>query len=160
MEAKIAEAVAARRDRDFLIIARTNASRVTDLDDALRRAEAFHRCGADVLLVMPRNFEELRTIGERLPAPLMYMLPTEGIQAVPFDRQTLCDWGFRLVIDPATPLFSMTAALRRCYEALARSTTDPTTGGDAKSEERAVLDAIGLEGLLAIERRTVERDAN
>jgi methylisocitrate lyase len=40
---KIAEAIAARTDPDFVIIARTNARRVYDLDEALHRAEAFHR---------------------------------------------------------------------------------------------------------------------
>ena len=48
---KIAEAVAARSDPDFVIIARTNARRVYDLDEALRRAEAFRKAGADMLFV-------------------------------------------------------------------------------------------------------------
>ncbi len=39
MVAKIEEAVAARRSRDFLLIGRTNALRTHDLDEALRRGE-------------------------------------------------------------------------------------------------------------------------
>src|SRR2546429_1875629 len=55
---KIAEAIAARTDPDFVIIARTNAKRVYDLHEALRRAAAFHRTGADLLVVHTRNAEE------------------------------------------------------------------------------------------------------
>src|SRR5690242_4176648 len=51
MVAKVAEAVAARRSRDFLIIARTNAARQENgLEEALRRGEAMRAAGADILL--------------------------------------------------------------------------------------------------------------
>ena len=75
---KIAEALAARTDPDFVIIARTNARRVYDLDEALRRAEAFHKAGADMLFVHTRNPEEMRIVGERLPPPLMTFAPADG----------------------------------------------------------------------------------
>ena len=55
---KITEARAARTDPDLVIIARTNARRVHDLDEALRRAEAFHKAGADMLFVHTRDAEE------------------------------------------------------------------------------------------------------
>src|SRR6059036_1588548 len=56
---KIAEAIAARTDPDFVIIARTNARRVYDLDEALRRADAFHRAGA------PTCFSSTRAMPRR-----------------------------------------------------------------------------------------------
>src|SRR5512138_2030426 len=46
--AKIGEAVAVARERGMLVIARTNAARVTGFDEALRRAEAFLEAGADL----------------------------------------------------------------------------------------------------------------
>ena len=52
---RLAEALAARTDPDLVIIARTNARRVGGLDDALRRAEAFHKAGADMLFVYSRG---------------------------------------------------------------------------------------------------------
>src|SRR5499425_177985 len=57
---KIGAALAARRDGDLLVVARTNARRVHDLDEALRRGEAFHRAGADMLFVYTRNADEMR----------------------------------------------------------------------------------------------------
>ena len=41
MVEKVREAVRARRSRDFLVIARTNGVRSSDMEDALRRAEAY-----------------------------------------------------------------------------------------------------------------------
>jgi len=156
MEAKIGEAVAARRDPRFLIIARTNAARVETLDEALLRAEICRRVGADVLLVMPRSAEDLRAIGERLPPPLMCMVPVEGIAGFGMSKAELAGLGFKLIVDPVTPLLAMTAALRRCYEALQNGESDPTVGVDAPAQERAILDVIGLDAMLEIERRTVE----
>ncbi len=48
MAAKVKEAVAARRNPDFLIVARTNAIRASSMDDALRRGDAYRKAGADL----------------------------------------------------------------------------------------------------------------
>jgi 2-methylisocitrate lyase-like PEP mutase family enzyme len=157
MEAKVAEAVAARHDPNFLIIARTNAARVHGMDEALRRAEAFHRCGADILLVMPRTSEDVRIIGERLPRPLMYMVPTGGLGAIDMPIPDLVAQGFSLIVDPGTPFFAMAHALRHSYVALKVGRTDPTLGTGATAEERLIHKTIGMDELLEIERRTVER---
>src|ERR1700730_9414195 len=75
---KLAEALAARTAPDLVIIARTNARRVGGLDDALRRGEAFHKAGADMLFVYSRGPEEMRIIGEGLAPPLHSELPPDG----------------------------------------------------------------------------------
>lgn len=157
MTAKIAEAVAVRRDTQFLVIARTNAARSIGLDEALRRAEMFHRAGADVLLVMPGRRGDLRAIVERLPGPFMYMVPTTGVGALEVPLSELPQLGFKLVVDPATPFFAMARALRLSYAALAQHRVDPTVGDQGAVEERAVHGTIGLDVLLDVERRTVER---
>ena len=80
MAAKVREAVAARRDPDFLIVARTNAMRASNFDDALRRGEAYRQAGADLLLLsMARSPEQLRAIAERLGGPLMYLTGRGGL---------------------------------------------------------------------------------
>lgn len=157
MEQKIAAAASARRSSEFLIIARTNAARVTDMDDALRRAEAFHRRGADILLVMPRSVEDVRTIGERLPRPLMYMVPTGGVEAIGMPLAELRARGFSLIVDPGTPFFAMHRALRQAYAALRTGEAAVPGGVSGTDEEPLVHRSIGLEAMLEIERRTVER---
>ena len=49
MAAKIRAAVAARRDADFVIIARTDARGVNGFDDAVRRAQLYLEAGADAI---------------------------------------------------------------------------------------------------------------
>src|SRR5277367_5207908 len=49
MAAKIRAAVAARRDPDFVIIARTDARGVTGFDDAVKRAMLYRQAGADAI---------------------------------------------------------------------------------------------------------------
>lgn len=157
MVAKVEAAVAARRDRDFAIIARTNAARTHDLDEALRRGEALHRAGADLLFVLVHTAEQLRAVAERLPPPLMAMTGAGGPAALPIPPAQLHALGYRLIVDPVTPFLAMHRALRQSYAALATGALDPTIGVEGKREQEAVHETIGLERLLEIERRTVER---
>ena len=157
MVAKVEEAVRARRDPDFAIIARTNAIRTHDLDEALRRGEAMKRAGADVLFLLARKPEDLRRIAERLDPPFMFMLSGGGFAALPMPVADLMRLGYRLLVDPVTPLLAMHRVLRQSYAALAAMQADPTIGGEAHKEQQAMHESIDLETLLAIERRTVER---
>lgn len=155
-EAKIAQAVATRTNPDFLIIARTNASRVISMDEGLRRAERCHRIGADMLMVMARTLEELRIIGERLPPPLAYILPPGGVAEAGASQCDLAALGIRLVIDAATPFFAMASAAREAYAALA-AWRAPAMGADSRGTEALLFEAARLPELLEIEARTVER---
>lgn len=162
MAAKVREAVAARRDPDFVIIARTNAVRASTLDDALRRGEAYRRAGADVLLLsMAHRPEQLRTIAERLGGPLMYLTRRGGLAGLGMTLDDLGALGYRIVADPSTPLLAAFAAWRRFYAELGAGFGAGRRAAaveDWDEAERQMLDAIGLERLLAVERATVERD--
>jgi methylisocitrate lyase len=153
---KVREAVAARRNPDFLIIARTNACRTHDLDEALRRGEAYRRAGADMLLVLQKSADQTRAIGERLGGPLFHFV-FGGISTLEISLAEMGRLGYRIVCDGITPLFARQKALRLCYEALARGAADPTVAGAYSEEDRHIHEAIGLERLLDVERRTVER---
>lgn len=156
MAQKIEEAVAARRDPDFIIIARTNACRTDGIDEALKRAEAYRRAGADMLLVLPKTPEQARAIGERIEGPLFYFM-LGGPASMGMTLAELGALGYRIVCDAITPLYARQKALRLCYEALAQGLPDPTLAGHYKEEDQMIHQAIDLEQLLAIERRTVEK---
>ena len=156
MVAKIKEAVAARRDPDFAIIGRTNACRSTGIDEAVRRAEAYKRAGADMLLVLPKSPEEARAIGERIEGPHVYMM-LGGIQSIGMSIEELGKLGFKLVMETLAPFYARQKALRLSYEALAKGLPDPTVGGEFKEEDKFLKEVIGLDALLEVERRTVER---
>src|SRR5436189_176863 len=60
-------ALDARRSRDFLVIARTDARSALGLDEAIARGRAFARAGADVVFVeSPESVEEFRRVGAEL----------------------------------------------------------------------------------------------
>ena len=160
MAAKVREAVSARRDPDFLIIARTNAVRASEMDDALARAEAYRAAGADVLLLSPRNAGEARFIADRLGGPLMYLASPGGMASIGLSAREMADMGWKLIADPQTLFLAMYETARNLYWEMSGDFTD---GGRPPADWTAVQDAlhddIGLDELLAIERRTVEKGA-
>ena len=158
MAAKVKEAVAARRARDFVIIARTNAMRASTMDDALRRGEAYRNAGADVLLLsMAHTPEQLRAIAERLGGPLMYLTGRGGLAGTGMTLQDLGHLGYKIVADPSTPLLAAYAAWKKVYEDLADGFGATLTAkADWTRLEKDMLAVIELDRLLAVERATVE----
>jgi methylisocitrate lyase len=159
MAAKVTEAVAARRDPAFLIIARTNAVRASSMDDALRRGEAYRKAGADVVLLsMAHQPEQLRAIARRLGSPLMHLTGRGGLAGLGMTLAELGDLGYKIVADPATPLLAGYAAWQKTYEELADGFgATARTKPDWGPVEKDMLGVIELEKLLAVERVTVEK---
>jgi len=154
---RIREAVAARTNPDTVIVGRTNALRVEGMDDALRRAEAMKKVGADMLFIWGRKPEEMRFIAERLPAPLMTFAPADGFSSFGLSRADMAKLGYRLAASSGTAFAAMVKAVRGSYEHLANDTMDPFLGpGGAEREMKAAHRTTGLEGLLEIERRTMK----
>jgi 2-methylisocitrate lyase-like PEP mutase family enzyme len=158
MAAKVREAVATRRNPDFLIVARTNAVRASTFDDALRRGEAYREAGADLLLLsMAHTPEQLRAISERLGGPFMYLAGRGGLASLGLSLQEMGDLGYRLIADPGTALLAAFGAWQQVYADLAVDFgANPKHAQDWSALEHEMLDVIGLEALLDIERRTVE----
>lgn len=157
MADKIREAAAARRDPEFVIIGRTNAANIEGVDEAVRRGLAYKRAGADMLFVFVRDPRHLRALGERLPGPLMAMLaPGRGLAGLGLSLDELRALGYRLLVEPLSPLLAMHRALRDCYAALARGEGDPLTGASGREEVEHIHATIGLDALLAVEKRTTE----
>lgn len=112
--ARVRAAVAARQDRDFVIIARTDALAVHGLEDTLWRAERLAEAGADVLFVeAPTSRTEVEEIARRLRgvAPLLINMP--GIGRTPFiPPEELGEMGYSLILSPAALMVSAVDAMR------------------------------------------------
>jgi 2-methylisocitrate lyase-like PEP mutase family enzyme len=116
MAAKVRVAVASRQDANFLVIARTDARTTHGLDEALRRADAYLKAGADVLFVeSPESPEEMRKICETFKGVPLLANMVEGGRTPLLDRKTLQQIGYRIAIYPALGFLSMAAALERAY---------------------------------------------
>ena len=157
MAAKVREAVRARRDPGFVIIARTNAVRQTGMDDAIARARAYKEAGADVLYIGVRTPEEARRVATELPPPFMFALPGHGAGAAGLTLAELGALGFRILASSISA-WAFHRAMRQSYEYLARGEPDPLFAGTTHKEEQEALHrTIGMDELLAIERATVEK---
>ncbi len=158
MAAKVREAARARRDPDFVIIARTNGIRGPGgMADAIKRARAYRKAGADMLYLSVRNAEDARRIARELPPPFMFGLPGHGAEGAGLPLAELGTLGYRILASSISA-WAFHRALKQSYECLARGEPDPLMAGVThKAEQDAVHKSIGMERLLAVERDTVEK---
>jgi methylisocitrate lyase len=100
MVEKIKAAVGARRDQDFLIIARTDARAVEDFDSAVTRAQRYVEAGADGIFPEAlQSSEELKGFAREIKAPLLANM-TEFGKSPLLSFQELSDFGYKMVIFP------------------------------------------------------------
>ena len=159
MVQRIAEAVAARTSPDTLIIGRTNALRPYDMDEALRRGEAYRKAGTDMIFIHSRTPEEIRTIGERLPAPLMIFAPPDGFATFEMSRADLFGLGYRLVASSGSAFAAQHKATRQSYEAFFNDTENPYfEPGEVQKEMKLAHKSARLDRFLDIEKRTMDYD--
>jgi methylisocitrate lyase len=116
MAAKLRAALQARRDPDFVIVARTDARGVTGFDDAVRRARLYLDVGADA--IFPEALEsadEFAAFAQAIQAPLVANM-TEFGRSPNLDLSTLGAMGYKVVLYPVTAL---RVALRAVQDTLA-----------------------------------------
>jgi 2-methylisocitrate lyase-like PEP mutase family enzyme len=118
MVKKIRVAVEARGMNDILIVARTDARTAHGLDEALRRAEAYAKAGADILFVeSPESEREMEKICASFDLPLMANM-VEGGKTPVLSKARLEELGYRIAIFPATGFLAAGAALDSVYKTL------------------------------------------
>jgi methylisocitrate lyase len=131
MAAKIRAAVAARRDADFVIMARTDARGVTGFEDAVRRAKCYLNAGADAIFPEALESEaEFAAFAKEVNAPLLANM-TEFGRGPYLDVATLARIGYRMVLFPLT---AFRAALFAARETLSELR--------AKGSQRGLLDRM------------------
>jgi methylisocitrate lyase len=102
MVGKIGAAVAARRDPDFMIIARTDARAVEDFDKAVDRARQYIAAGADAIFPEAlQSADEFRDFAREIDRPLLANM-TEFGKSPLLSFGELKDLGYRMVIFPMT----------------------------------------------------------
>lgn len=115
---RIRAAVDARRDSDFMIIARTDIRAVEGFSAALERAQALADAGAD--LIFPEaltSLEEFEQIARSLSVPILANM-TEFGKSELFSHQQLAEVGVKIVIYPVSLLRLAMGAAERGLKAL------------------------------------------
>lgn len=154
MVGKIRAAVAARRDPDLLLIARTDAAAVLGLDDAIARARAYADAGADVLFVeAPTSSVDVERVAAELSgvAPLVFNW-AEGGRTPPISLERIAELGFSLVLYPIGTLLAATAGIRALLATL-RADGVPSAAMPGLPSFDEFTDLIGLPEVQELEQR-------
>jgi 2-methylisocitrate lyase-like PEP mutase family enzyme len=154
MVGKIRAAVAARRDPDLVLIARTDAAAVEGLDAAVARARAYADAGADLLFVeAPVTEDDIARVADELRgvAPLVFNW-AEGGRTPPVPLARIAELGFSLVLYPIGTLLAATAGVRALLETL-RADGTPTAALPGLPTFDGFTDLIGLPEVRDLEQR-------
>jgi len=102
MNEKIAAAAGAKREKDFLVIARTDARAVESFSKAIERAQSYLNAGADAIFPEAlQNEQEFRDFAKEVKAPLLANM-TEFGKSPLLSLGQLAELGYRMVIYPQT----------------------------------------------------------
>jgi methylisocitrate lyase len=123
MVGKIKAAIHARRDLDFMIIARTDARAVEGFDRAVERAGEYIAAGADAIFPEAlQSPEEFRDFAKEIDAPLLANM-TEFGKSPLLSFHDLMELGYRVVIFPMSAFRVAMKASERFLRALRESGT-------------------------------------
>src|ERR1700738_4480595 len=116
--AKIRAAAAARRDRDFMIIARTDARAVAGFDEAVARANAALAAGADMAFVeAPQTAEEVAAVPRMVKGPCLLNV-VRGGRTPDLDLREGERMGYKLAIVPGLLIKNVVGICERALNAL------------------------------------------
>lgn len=133
---KIRAAVAARRDPNFLIIARTDARAVLGLDEAVERANAALANGADMAFVEAvQNHEELAAVPKRVNGPCLLNIVRAG-KTPDLDIATAQSLGYGLAILPSLLLGAAVEAFDEVLTGFKATGKPPSSEGAMPIRER------------------------
>jgi methylisocitrate lyase len=152
MVAKVRAAVSARRDPDFVIVARTDARTVEGFDAAVRRAHEYLAAGADMIFPEAlESLEEFARFARAVEAPLIANMTEFGRSPlIPFDQ--LSSLGYKAVIYPLTAF----RAAMRAAEQILIMLRDRGTQQDLLQQMQTRAELYDLLGYSDWERRDQE----
>jgi methylisocitrate lyase len=118
MAGRLRAAVAARTDRSFVIMARTDAAAVEGLDAAIARARRYAEAGAD--MIFPEALtsrSHYRRFAEEVGLPILCNMTEFGVTPL-FSRAELRRAGVSMALYPLSAFRAMNAAALRVYRAI------------------------------------------
>jgi 2-methylisocitrate lyase-like PEP mutase family enzyme len=155
MVLKLRAAQEARRDPDFVLVARTDARAVEGIEGAIVRANRYGVAGADVCFIeAPESLAELERIPREVQHPLLVNMLTGGVTPI-LSVDELARLGYKIVVCPIESLLVAGAAIQRLIQALlTRGRVD--SPGEEMLSFAQVKELLGLEEILGL-RNTLEK---
>jgi len=129
---KLGAAIDARENKNFIIVARTDARATEGLDAAIERGIKNKKTGADAIFIeAPRSIDEMKIIGKSIKAPLVANMIEGG--ATPLNSSEMLNkMGFKIILYPLSVLFANTFATMSILKELKK------TGNTAKFKQKIV----------------------
>lgn len=152
MAARIDAAVSARRDRDFLVIARCNAFAHEGIERTIERLALYAEAGADLLMPIARSEEQFGAASRATSVPLAAMVIGPGRP-----EGEMLPAGYALSVDPMSAQVLAYRAMRAGYEGIRAGAGFGMPAQEVLATIREIGETIGIEELYAIEARTTER---
>ena len=120
---KLQAALDARSNKDFIIVARTDARAIEGLDNAIERGLYYKKIGADAIFIeAPKTIQEMKIIGKSINAPLVANMIEGGATPI-ISKSKLHKMGFKIVLYPLSVLFSNTYSTLKLLQELKKSGT-------------------------------------
>ena len=115
---KLGSAIDAKINKDFIIVARTDARATEGLDKAIERGLYYKKIGADVIFVeAPKSLDEMKKIGKEIRAPLVANMIEGGATPI-VEAAQLHKMGFKIVLYPLSILYANTFATVKILQEL------------------------------------------
>ncbi|MEL0107737.1 MAG: isocitrate lyase/PEP mutase family protein [Rhodospirillales bacterium] len=152
---KIRAACMARTDPDFVICARTDATRDHGIEEAIKRARVSHDAGADMIDIACQGTRDQvdQLKAANLPIPLKGNMD-EGKKLWENDNDVLADAGFSVLSHPGLLRYIVVGAAMRSLEHLKREGNTRDIH-DQMCTVKEYFDAVDLNGYLEMEKKVL-----
>lgn len=158
MVLKIRMACQARRDPDFVIIARTDTLQTVGYEEATRRARSYANAGADMIMLFPRDRDEARRAPRDVDLPLIYVNSAGNRASRPvLTADELQSMGYKVDLCAVDTVLASYEATKSVLLGLKRNGATGLAPEQASAIRRALESTIGLDEHWRVEERTVER---
>ena len=115
MVKRIGVATESRDSENFLIIARTDSRPEFGLDEAIKRAEAYSKAGADLIFVeSPQTVDEMKLLKQNIKTPLVFKMVPDG-NLSDLSSKALAEMGFSVLIYPTLAFLSAADAIQQAF---------------------------------------------
>lgn len=142
---KLRAALTASENKNFVIVARTDARAPLGFDEAIERGRLYRKEGADVVFVeAPQSEDELREIPKKIDAPLLANMIENGVTPT-LSADELKSMGYSMVVFPLSGLYGAAYALKNIFSQLKRT-------GSTKSSKHMMLDFNEFNDLVELPR--------
>ncbi len=128
---KMRAALAGRQDPELVVVGRTSAPAVTDIEDTVARVRAYEAAGVDaVFLVGIKTRDQLEAVAEAVSVPILL----GGVGPELADRDYLGAQGVRICLQGHQPFMAAVEAVYRTLKALREGAPPADLEGVATGE--------------------------